>query len=100
MTNIILPSDSILYHTFAQLIGSQRLVVFAGLPGVGKSLLSQQLALMAHRAGRNVHLLQWDVARQPFATDPYVLTNYPEVDGVTHAAVRKAMGLCIMDPRI
>jgi hypothetical protein len=95
MSNIILSSDSTLYRTFEQLISSQRLVVFVGLPGVGKSLLTQQLALMAHQAGRKVHLLQWDVARRPFATDEYVVTNYPEVDGVTHGVVRKAMGLWV-----
>jgi hypothetical protein len=93
MTNIILSSNSTLYHALEQLIDSQRLVFFAGLPGVGKSLLSQQLALMAHQAGRNVYLLQWDVARQPFETDAYVVKNYPEVDGITHGAVRKAVGL-------
>jgi hypothetical protein len=95
MTNVILRADSTLYQAFEELIGSQRLVFFAGLPGVGKSLLLQQLALMAHLAGRRVHLLQWDVIRQPFVTDAYVLTRYPEVDGITHGAVRKAAGLWV-----
>jgi hypothetical protein len=95
MTQMILPLDSTLYQALSQLIHSQRLVVFVGLPGVGKSLLTQQLALMADQAGRHVHLLQWDVARQPFAADQYVLASYPEVDGVTHAAIRKALGLWV-----
>jgi hypothetical protein len=95
MTNVILPSDSTVYHAFEQLIDSQRLVFFAGLPGVGKSLLSQQLALMAQLAGRKVHLLQWDMVRQPFVTDDHILANYPEMDGITHGAVRKAVGLWV-----
>lgn len=70
----------------------QRMVFFAGLPGVGKSLFLQQLALMAHEAGRTVHLLQWDVTRPSFET-PDILARYPEVDGVTHAAIRKGVGL-------
>jgi hypothetical protein len=93
MINIILPPDSTLYQSFEQLTASQRIVFFAGLPGVGKSLLLQQLALMAHQAGRKVHLLQWDVARQPFETDAYVLAHYPEVEGITHGVIRKAVGL-------
>jgi hypothetical protein len=95
MTKVILPSDSTLYHAFEQLIASQRLVFFVGLPGVGKSLLSQQLALMAHQAGRKVHLLQWDVVRRPFMTDAYVMKTYPEIDGVTHSVIRKAIGLWV-----
>lgn len=97
MSTIILPPDSTLYRAFEQLIASQRMMFFAGLPGVGKSLLLQQLSLMAHRAGRKVHVFQWDVARQPFETDPYVLAHYPEVDGVTHGVIRKAVGLWARD---
>jgi hypothetical protein len=69
----------------------RRCVLFAGLPGVGKSLLLQQLAILALEAGRTVHSLQWDVARAPFET-PALLARYPETDGVTHAAIRKAAG--------
>jgi hypothetical protein len=43
-----------------------------------------------------VHLLQWDVARLAFET-PELLSRYPEVDGVTHAALRKAVGVWARD---
>ena len=92
MTSVILPPDSTLYHACQQLVASARIVFFVGLPGVGKSLLSQQLALMADQAGRKIHMLQWDAVRRPFETDAYVLKNYPVVDGVTHSVVRKAIG--------
>ena len=59
---------------------------------MGKSLLLQQLSLIAGEVGRRVHLLQWDVARGPFET-PEILARYPETDGVTHAVIRKAAGL-------
>lgn len=65
---------------------------FAGLPGTGKSLLLQQCALMAEANGRSVHLLQYDVTRAAFETTQY-LKQYPEVDGVTHPAIRKAVGI-------
>ena len=42
---------------------------------------------MASEAGRHVHLLQWDVARQPFESP-----RYPLQDGATHPLVIKAVG--------
>jgi hypothetical protein len=68
------------------------MVFFAGLPGVGKSLLIRELANIAHGLGRRLHLLQWDVVRQGFVSSA-VLAKYPDVNGVTHAAIRKAMGV-------
>jgi hypothetical protein len=70
------------------------MVFFAGLPGTGKSLLVHQLAYLAAGAGRSVHLLQWDVARPVFETNPEG-RRYPLVDGVTHAVIRKAAGLWV-----
>jgi len=90
--DIVLPPDSKLYRAFQQIIRQRRIVFFAGLPGVGKSLLLKQLGLMAHKAGRVVDSLQWDVTRAAFETDE-ILARYPELDGVTHAAIRKAVGL-------
>lgn len=89
---VIIPRDSPLYAPLARMAHEGRAVFVAGLPGAGKSLLVQQLARLAHAAGRRVHLLQWDVARAPFET-PELLARYPEVDGATHAAIRKAVGL-------
>ncbi len=37
-------------------------------------------------------MLQWDVARLAFES-PAVLSRYPEVDGVTHAVIRRAAGV-------
>lgn len=73
-------------------LGERRLVFFAGLPGTGKSLLTHQLAHLAHAAGRTVHLLQWDVARPVFQACP-AGARYPERDGVTHGVIRMAVGL-------
>ena len=89
---VIIPRDTKLYQSFQQMATHQRIILFAGLPGVGKSLLLQQLSLMAHQVGRVVHLLQWDVTRAAFETDD-ILARYPEVEGVTHVAIRKAVGL-------
>ena len=88
----VLSADSDLHKTLKQAAEQRRLVFFAGLPGVGKSLYLQQLNALAQQAGRSVHLLQWDVTRAAFELPKY-LALYPEVDGVTSAAIRKAVGL-------
>jgi hypothetical protein len=72
-------------------LAERRLVFFAGLPGTGKSLLVHQLAHLAARERRSVHLLQWDVARPVFEASP-AGRRYPMIDGVTHAVIRKAAG--------
>lgn len=87
MSPLVIAADSALHATFAETIASADHVFFAGLPGVGKSLLLGQMALMAQEAGRPLHLLQWDVARQPFETGAY-----PLKDGVTHPMVIRATG--------
>lgn len=88
MPKTILPEESQIYRCFLELIGSADCVIFAGLPGVGKSLLLQQLTLMALDAGRTPHLFQWDTARQPFESP-----RYPLDQGATHPMVIKATGV-------
>ena len=73
-------------------LAAPRMVFFAGLPGTGKSLLTHQLAHLAHAAGRAVHLLQWDVAR-PAVEASEAGRRYPVRDGVSHPVVRIAAGL-------
>ena len=87
MPRTILPEESQIYRCFVDLIRSADRVFFAGLPGVGKSLLLQQLTLMALEAGRGAHLIQWDTARQPFES-----SRFPLDRGATHPMVIKAVG--------
>ena len=87
MPEPLLPPDSAIRARFAELIAGADRVFFAGLPGVGKSLLLQQMALMAAESGRAVTLLQWDVLRQPFETP-----RYPLQSGATHPLVIQAAG--------
>ena len=75
-------------------LGGRRMVFVAGLPGTGKSLLVHQLAHLTARAGRHVHLLQWDIARPVFEASP-AGQRYPLDNGVTHPMVRKAAGLWV-----
>jgi len=69
-----------------------RAVWFAGLPGTGKSFLTQRLAGFANAADRPVHLLQWDVARPVFEAAP-AGRCHPLRDGITDPIIRKAAGV-------
>jgi hypothetical protein len=71
-----------------------RIVVFCGIPGVGKSLLLREQHALALQAGRRVSRLQWDVARQAFEI-PEILSIYPELDGSTHVVIRRGVGLWV-----
>ena len=96
VSGVIIPTGTPLHDVLRRVAADHRIVFLAGLSGVGKSFLLQQLALMAHDAGRVVHLLQWDVSRAAFET-PEILARYPEVDGATHMAIRKAVGRWVRD---
>lgn len=82
---------SSLSGVLATLAREARLVVFAGLPGTGKSLLVRELAHLAHARGRAIHLLQWDVARAVFEACE-AGRRHPQVAGVTHGVIRLAVG--------
>lgn len=92
MADVVVATPRDLDAALGRMARAQRMVFVAGLPGVGKSLFIRELARAAHAAGRTVHLLQWDVVRPAFVS-PEVDARYPEKDGVTHAVIRKAVGL-------
>jgi hypothetical protein len=91
MNRLVVGADPPLGEQLRRL-ANRRMVFVAGLPGTGKSFLVHQLAHIADRAGRRVHLLQWDVARPPFEAS-HAGRRYPPVNGVTHAIIRRATGL-------
>lgn len=83
--------DPALHGTLRSAIDGRRCVFVSGLPASGKSVLVREIARVAAERGRIVHLLQWDVARLAFDT-PEILARYPEIGGVTHSAIRVAVG--------
>lgn len=88
---LLLDPSSDLHTSLAGLAEQARAVFVAGLPGTGKSLLVHQLAQLAHRQGRAVSLLQWDVARPAIENHP-AARAFPARQGVTHGVVRVAVG--------
>ena len=88
---VLLSQGSPLLDALQRLARDARGVFFAGLPGTGKSLLIHQLAHLAHARGRDVHLLQWDIARPAFEASP-AGRRYPQTQGITHGLIRIAVG--------
>ena len=79
-------------HESLSALATQRIVVFVGLPATGKSLLVRELARLAQSDGREVSLLQWDVARPTFEAHP-AAAPYPMLDSITRPVIRRAVGL-------
>ena len=75
---------------------NHKLVFFAGMPGTGKSLLVHQLVHLAHREGRRILALQWDIARPVFEASE-AGRRYPQVDSITDIVIRRATGLWARD---
>lgn len=88
--------DPALAGRLLALAGGARLVLVAGLPGTGKSLVIRELARSAAAQGRTVHTVQWDVARPVFEAAP-AGRPYPLDNGVTHVVIRRAAGLWVRD---
>jgi hypothetical protein len=90
-------SDSMHQSAFEELeqaLPDARCIVVVGLPGTGKSFLVRRAARFAVKSGRKVHALQWDMVRLAWDT-PGILARFPEVDGITHAAIRGALGMWV-----
>jgi len=84
-----IPKDSSLHAALVAAAEGTRCIVFAGLPGIGKSLLTRQTGLIARGMGRAVTLMQWDPVRAAFEQHP-VGRGFPDTAGVAHPAIRVA----------
>jgi adenylylsulfate kinase-like enzyme len=73
--NRVIASRDDLEAALDSMARAHRMVFFAGLPGVGKSLFIRELARVAHAMGRTVHSLQWDVARPAFVSASFALSG-------------------------
>lgn len=88
--------DPVVAGQLRVLAADARIVFVTGLPGTGKSLVIRELARTAAARGRTVHTVQWDVARPLFEAAP-AGRRYPLDNGVTHPAIRRAVGLWVRD---
>jgi hypothetical protein len=93
INRITISNEPEIHASLQKVARTCEIAVVVGMPGVGKSLFVQQLALIAQQEGRSVHLLQWDVTRRAFETDD-ILARYPDLEnGETHPLIRMAVGM-------
>lgn len=93
---LLFSKNSTLYKTLDPLSKNAKIIMISGLPGVGKSLYINQLHHISKLNGRNITVIQWDMARKAFET-PEILARYPLGDGLTHKGVLLAVGLWVLD---
>ena len=83
MLHNIIPTASPVFQQLGKLAADQQVVIFSGLPGVGKSLYIREFQLIAKSHNRPVDIIQWDVARKAFETEE-ILTHFPMGEGTVH----------------
>jgi len=89
-TNVI-PTSSPAYKVLEEVATTAKGVVFSGLPGVGKSLYIKEFLQIATTTGRQVTVIQWDIARKAFET-PAIAKHFPMGDGVVHNGLKLSAG--------
>jgi len=89
--NSVIPNSSPIFKTLQKTAQTAKVVIFSGLPGVGKSLYINQFQLIAATEGRKVAVIQWDIARKSFEI-PAIAARYPMGDGVVHNGVKLSVG--------
>ena len=90
-TGGIIPSTSPIYNRLKAVAKDAKGVVFSGLPGVGKSLYINEFKRIATAIGRDITVIQWDIARKSFET-PAIAQHFPMGDGVVHNGVKLSAG--------
>lgn len=93
---VIIPESSPLHETFSEIAQHARLVVFSGLPGVGKSLYIREFERIARAQGKEISMIQWDVARKAFETD-FIMQHFPMGAGTVHNGLKIMAGNWLMD---
>jgi len=92
----MIPKDSTVYKKLEEVAENSECVAFSGLPGVGKSLYVNQFYKIAKDQGRQVTVIQWDIARKSFET-PEISARYPMKDGMIHNGVKLSVGLWLLN---
>jgi len=95
MENII-PESSKTYKVLLEIAKNKKLVIFSGLPGVGKSLYIQEFQKIVHKLEVEIDVIQWDVARKSFESDE-IAFHFPMGNGTVHDGVKIMSGLWLLD---
>ncbi|NNE26739.1 MAG: hypothetical protein HKN09_07835 [Saprospiraceae bacterium] len=87
----VIPQSSPIYTTLNELAENAQIVVFSGLPGIGKSLYINAFYALAKQHKRSITVVQWDQARKAFETDD-ILRRFPMGDGTVHNGFKLMAG--------
>jgi len=92
----VIPASSPVYQTIEKAVNTAKAVVFSGLPGVGKSLYINQFQVIAKAKGKNVTVIQWDIARKSFETKE-IAKHYPIENDEVHNGVKLSAGAWLLE---
>lgn len=92
----IIPTSSPVFQKLKTVAASSQIVIFSGLPGVGKSLYIREFQLIAKSLEKPVDVIQWDVARKAFETD-YISEHFPMGEGTVHNGLKVIAGKWLID---
>lgn len=96
MSNNIIPKSSNIYLELKEIAESKKLVIFSGLPGVGKSLYIQEFQKIVNELKRPIDVIQWDVARKSFESEE-IAKDFPMGEGTVHNGVKIMSGMWLME---
>lgn len=91
-----IPTSSQIFKQLEKVATDSNIVVFSGLPGVGKSLYIREFQLIAKSLDRPVDVIQWDTARKAFET-AYIQEHYPMGAGTVHNGLKIIAGSWLLD---
>lgn len=96
MAHNIIPKSSNIYQELKEIGQTKKIVIFSGLPGVGKSLYIQEFQKIVSELEKPIDVIQWDVARKSFESDS-ISKDFPMGEGTVHNGVKIMAGLWLMD---
>lgn len=91
----VLPESSFVFKSLLSSLKDAKLIVFSGLPGVGKSLYVNSFYNLAKEDDVPIDVIQWDMARKAFETE-YIQSFFPMGDGTVHNGLKLAAGRWLM----
>jgi len=96
LLNNIIPVSSPVFQQLEAVAESTEVVIFSGLPGVGKSLYIREFRLIAKSLDKELDVIQWDLARKAFETEA-ILEHFPMGDGQVHNGLKLIAGKWLED---
>lgn len=88
--------NNALMQQLMTLVKEHQMIVVTGLPGVGKSLYLNILNALAQSQGKEVEVIQWDVARKAFETD-YIQSIFPMGTATVHNGLKLVAGKWLIE---